>query len=185
MVAMQSQQAWIISALLGSPLVQVTTTPFLVMSHLHMPMEKLQQQTVIPFIIMQQLHRPPCSMLHRLCIMLAANGSSVEQVIFMPPLTRSILTVQRGTIIMPVPEGMVAGMPMLGMAVPCMPIPGIPTPVRSIIIMFIMPLLLTRGPSSPLPLSRHDWRAFPVPRAAGTADSPTAPADGCLFYPVY
>ena len=37
-VAMQSQQAWIISPHLGSPLVQVMTTPSLVFSQRHMPM---------------------------------------------------------------------------------------------------------------------------------------------------
>ena len=35
MAVMQSQQAWIISAHLASPLVQVMTQPSLVMSHLH------------------------------------------------------------------------------------------------------------------------------------------------------
>ena len=58
-VAMQSQQAWIISQHLASPLVQVMTQPSAVISHLHMPMVRLQQQTIMPFIIMQQLHIPP------------------------------------------------------------------------------------------------------------------------------
>ena len=39
----QSQQAWIISQHLVSPLVQVMHTPSLVMSHLHMPIIRLQQ----------------------------------------------------------------------------------------------------------------------------------------------
>ena len=51
MQAMQSQQAWIISQHLASPLVQVMHTPSLVISHLHMPMVRLQQQTIMPFIM--------------------------------------------------------------------------------------------------------------------------------------
>jgi hypothetical protein len=86
MVAMQSQQAWIISAHLGSPETQVTVQPLSVMSHLHMPMVRLQQQTIMPFIIMQQLHMPPCIMAHRFCIMLHAILSSQVQVIFIPLL---------------------------------------------------------------------------------------------------
>jgi hypothetical protein len=56
---MQSQQAWIISQHFGSPLVQVMHTPLSVMSHLHMPIVRLQQQTIMPFIIMQQETIPP------------------------------------------------------------------------------------------------------------------------------
>jgi hypothetical protein len=55
----QSQHDWIISQHLASPLVQVTTMPLSVISHLHNPSDRLQQQTIMPFIIMQQLHRPP------------------------------------------------------------------------------------------------------------------------------
>ncbi len=97
-VAMQSQQAWIISQHLASPLVQVIMTPLSVISHLHMPMVRLQVQTIMPFIIMQQLHMPPWSIEQRFCTMLQAILSSHEQVIFMPPVTFSILKVQRGTI---------------------------------------------------------------------------------------
>ena len=61
----QSQQAWIISPHLASPLVQVTQTPLSVISQRHMPMVRLQQQTVMPFIIQQQLHMLPASMVHR------------------------------------------------------------------------------------------------------------------------
>ncbi len=68
-VFMQSQQAWIISQHLLSPEVQVTQTPFSVISHLHMPMVMLQQQTIIPFIMQQQLHMLPCIMEHRFCNM--------------------------------------------------------------------------------------------------------------------
>ena len=135
-VAMQSQQAWIISEHLASPLVQEMTTPSFVLSHLHMPMVRLQQQTTMPFIIMQQLHMPPASIEHRFCTMLAAILSSHEQVIFMPPVQRSIFIVQRGTIIQLVVVGMavgaVIGEPMPGMLMPCIPIP-----VRSIITLAI------------------------------------------------
>ena len=72
MAAMQSQQAWIISQHLLSPLVQVMQTPSSVISHLHMPIVRLQQQTIMPFIIMQQLHMPPAIIVQRFCIMLHA-----------------------------------------------------------------------------------------------------------------
>jgi hypothetical protein len=61
MVFMHSQQAWITSQQALSPLVQVMQQPSLVMSHLHMPIVRLQQQTIMPFIIMQQVHMPPAS----------------------------------------------------------------------------------------------------------------------------
>jgi len=50
--AMQSQQDWIIAQQAGSPLVQVMQTPSSVISHLDMPIIKLQQQTIMPLIIM-------------------------------------------------------------------------------------------------------------------------------------
>jgi hypothetical protein len=67
-----SQQAWIISLHLLSPEVYVMQMPLSVISHLHIPMVRLQQQTIIPFIMQQQLHIPPCSMVQRFCIMLHA-----------------------------------------------------------------------------------------------------------------
>jgi hypothetical protein len=94
----QSQQAWIISQHLLSPEVQVTQTPLSVISHLHIPMVRLQQQTIMPFMVMQQLHMPPCSIVQRFCIMLHAIWSSHEQVIFIPPWHFSNFIVQRGTI---------------------------------------------------------------------------------------
>ncbi len=72
MVAMQSQQAWIMAAHWASPLVQVTLTPLSVISHLHMPIVRLQQQTTMPFIIRQQLHMPPWNMVQRFWTMLQA-----------------------------------------------------------------------------------------------------------------
>ena len=54
MAVMQSQQAWIMSQQALSPLVQVMQQPSSVISHLHMPMVRLQQQTIMPFIMQQQ-----------------------------------------------------------------------------------------------------------------------------------
>jgi hypothetical protein len=98
MVLMQSQQAWIILQHSASPEVQVIMQPSLVISHLHRPMVRLQQQTIMPFIMQQHEHMPPWSIMHRFCIMLHAIGSSHEHVIFMPPVHFSIFIVQRGTI---------------------------------------------------------------------------------------
>jgi hypothetical protein len=136
-VAMQSQQAWIILQHSASPDVQVMTQPSLVISHLHMPIVRLQQQTIMPFIMQQSEHMPPWSIMHRFCIMLQAIGSSQEHMIFMPPLHFSIFMVQRGTMSMlgiigaaepPIADGVMPGIPM----------PGIPIPVRSIIIVFVI-----------------------------------------------
>jgi hypothetical protein len=134
MAPRQSQQAWIISQHLLSPEVQVRTTPLSVVSHLHMPMVRLQQQTIMPFIITQQLHMPPASMLHRFCTMLQAILSSQTQETFMPPWHFSNLRVQRGTIIQLVPVGVAVGAPIGGAPMPGTPMAGIPIAVRSIII---------------------------------------------------
>jgi len=134
MQLMHSQQAWIISEHLASPLVQVMHTPSLVISHLQMPMVRLQQQHIMPFIIMQQLHMPPASIVHRFWTMLPAILSSHEQVIFMPPWHFSIFNVQRGTI----SQLGIGGMSVLGAVIPGIPIPGIPIPVRSIIIALVI-----------------------------------------------
>src|SRR3984893_14006078 len=131
MVCMHSQQAWIISEHLASPLVQVTVTPSLVLSTLHRPMVRLQQQTPMPFIVRQQLHMPPASMLHRFCTMLTAILSSPAQVIFIPPVHFSIFTVQRGTIIQFV-TGCIpsfatdTGAPEIGTPSPRVPLPMYP-----------------------------------------------------------
>jgi hypothetical protein len=100
MADMQSQHDWIISQHLASPLVQVMTQPSLVISHLHMPIVRLQVQTTMPFIRQQTLHMPPASIWQRFCIMAQAEASSHEQVIFIPPWHFSIFMVQRGTIVM-------------------------------------------------------------------------------------
>jgi hypothetical protein len=39
-----------------SPLMQVTQTPSLVISHMHIPIVRLQQHTMAPFIMQQTLH---------------------------------------------------------------------------------------------------------------------------------
>jgi hypothetical protein len=129
MALQHSQQAWIIAAHSLSPLVQVTQTPCSVISHLHMPIIRLQQQTTMPFISVQQLHMPPAIMVQRLCSMAADVASSLLQVIFMPPAHFSIFIVQRGTIIMfmlagtaPVPP--ISPVPMAGLPMPGMLIPG-------------------------------------------------------------
>jgi hypothetical protein len=132
MQVMQSQQAWIMASQLLSPLVQVTQTPVGVISHLHMPIVRLQVHTDRPFIIMLQLTMPPAIMEHRFCIMVQAALSSQVQVIFIPPLHFSIFMVQRGIISHCAPVGVV--MPGLVM-------PGMFTLVRSII-MFVIPILL-------------------------------------------
>ena len=124
----QSQQAWIILQQLLSPLVQLMQTPFLVISHLHMPIVMLQVQTGMPFIMQQQLHMPPDIMLQRFCNMLQATWSSQLQWIFMPSAHFSNFISQRGSIIQLLPAGIEAGAPIDGLLMP-----GIIVP-RSIII---------------------------------------------------
>jgi hypothetical protein len=118
-----------------SPLVQLTHTPFSVISHLHMPMVMLQVQTDMPFIIMQQLTMPPAIMEQRFCIIVQAALSVQVQVIFIPPLHFSIFMVQRGIISHCAPVGMVAMLEPL--------IPGMFIPVRSIIMVVTKKLLCT------------------------------------------
>jgi hypothetical protein len=131
MPAMHSQHDWIMSQQALSPLVHVMVMPLGVISHLHRPIVRLQQQTIMPFIMQQTEHMPPASMVHRFCIMLHAVASSQVQVIFIPPWHFSIFMVQRGTIIM----FMAVGMPM---AVPMPVAPAPIMPVRSIIIVLVM-----------------------------------------------
>ena len=113
-------------------------TPSLVISHLHMPMVRLQQQTIMPFIMQQTLHMPPAIIVQRFCTMLQAILSSQLQVIFIPPVHFSILKVQRGTIIQLVEAGMPVGLPIVELPMPGIDIPGIPIPVRSIIMLDIV-----------------------------------------------
>lgn len=106
---MQSQQAWIMSQQALSPLMHVTQTPSAVISHMHMPMVRLQQQTMAPFIMQHRLHFELAIIEHRFWSMLHAILSSQLQVIFIPPLHLSIFIVQRG-IIMPDMAGFMVGM---------------------------------------------------------------------------
>lgn len=132
--AIQSQQPWIIAMQAASPLVQVITQPSLVISHLQVPIIRLQLQQTIPFIMQQQLHMLPASMVHRFCIMAQATASSHLQVIFIPPVIFSTIILQRGTIIMP---GAIAPVELVIGEEPIVGIP-IPMPGRSIIIVLVM-----------------------------------------------
>jgi hypothetical protein len=136
MAAQQSQQAWIMAQQALSPLVQVIVQQLSVISHLHMPIVRLQQQAIMPFIIMPMLHMPPAIMVQRFCIIEALIASSKVQVTFMPPSHFSIFMVQRGTIIMFMPVGMVPVEPIAPVPIPAADIPGIP--IRSTIIPLIM-----------------------------------------------
>jgi hypothetical protein len=88
---------------------QLMQTPSLVISHMHIPIVRLQQQTMAPFIMQQTLHFELAIMEQRFCNMLQAILSSQMQVIFIPPVHFSIFMVQRG-IIMPVIAGFIVGM---------------------------------------------------------------------------
>jgi hypothetical protein len=152
MALQQSQHAWIMAQQSLSPLVQVIVQPFSVISHLHMPIIRLQQQAIIPFHIMQQLHIPPDIIVQRFCSIPAVIFSSLVQVIFIPPVHFSIFSVQRGTIIMFMVPGLIVGALMA--PAPGDPIPGIPIPLRSIIIALVMEIHLIR---------RAGQRSFPGP----------------------
>ena len=115
---MQSQQHWIILQHSASPLVQVTQHPSAVISHLHMPIVRLQQHTIMPFIMQQHDTIPPAIILQRFCIMAQAAASVQVQVIFIPPAHFSIFILQRGTITMFGPmAGIGMPMPVLGVVV--------------------------------------------------------------------
>jgi hypothetical protein len=152
-VAMQSQQAWIILQQSASPLVQVMTHPSLVISTLHLPIVRLQVQQTIPFMTQQQVIIPPCIIMHRFCIIVQDVGSGQTHVIFMPPSHFSIFIVHRGT--MSMLAGAIAPMPMPIPGVDGIPvvIPGIIIPVRSPVIvpaMLLPPEWTCRTPNTPL-----------------------------------
>jgi hypothetical protein len=132
--AMQSQQPWSMAIEPASPLMQVKTQPSFVISHLHVPMNRLHVQQTIPFMMQEQEHIPPANMVQRFCIMAQATGSSHLQLILRPPWTFSMVILHRGTIIMLGATG--AAVPGIGVV----PIPGIPMaiPVRSIIIVLVI-----------------------------------------------
>jgi hypothetical protein len=92
----------------------------------------LQQQAIIPFIMQQHEQSPPAIMVHKFCSMPADTLSSHTHMIFMPPSHFSNIMVHRGTIIMFIPVGAAACVPIIP-GVPVI-IPGMPIPARSIII---------------------------------------------------
>jgi hypothetical protein len=141
MAPMHSQHAWTMAQQSLSPLVQVRVQPFSVISHLHRPIIRLHEQTVIPFIIMQQLHMPPAIITQRFCSMPADIASSQVQAIFMPPVHFSIFIVQRGTIIMFMPAGIVPPAPII-------PVPDVLMPVRLIPVRSISLVVIRRAPGS-------------------------------------
>jgi hypothetical protein len=168
----QSQQPWIIAMQAGSPLVQVTTQPSLVISVLHIPMTRLQLQQTIPFIMQVHEHMPPASMVQRFCIMARATASSQTQVIFIPPAIFSTVILHRGTIIM---FGAMGAVPIPGMLViPGIPMPGIPIPVRSIIIVLVMfpsPWVI-RSSGERLAGCSADFRRHPVKKTVKSLARP-------------
>jgi hypothetical protein len=90
----------------------------------------------MPFIMHEHEHMPPANMVQRFCIMARATASSHEQVIFIPPDIFSTIILHRGTIIMFGAIG--AAVPDMGPVLMPIPMPGIPMPVRSIIIVLVM-----------------------------------------------
>jgi hypothetical protein len=139
MLVTQSQQLCTIAQQSLSPLVQVIQTPSLVISQTHLHIVSEQQQTIMPFIMQQQLQAPPMSDMHRFCMVLQATLSSHTQVIFIPPVHFSMVTLQRGTIMVDM------GDIMLGMAVP---IPGIIEPGIPIVVLigFIIVVIMSASP---------------------------------------
>jgi hypothetical protein len=79
---------------------------------------------------------PPANILQRFCSMAADILSSHLQVIFIPPVHFSIFMVQRGTIIIEDPVGIVPVEPII----PGVAAAPIPIPARSIIIAVAMSL---------------------------------------------
>jgi hypothetical protein len=99
---------------------------------------RLQQQTIMPFIMQQQLHAPPISDMHRFCMVLQATLSSHTHMIFMPPVHFSIVTLQRGTMIVDM------GDIMPGMVVP---IPGIEPGMPIVVLIgFIIVAIMSASP---------------------------------------
>ncbi len=121
----------------GSPLVHVMQTPSSVASYLQWAMVRLQEHTVIPFMTQQQLQSPPAIMVQRFWSIAAETLSSQAHTIFMPPVHFSNVIVQRGTIIMFVPAGAVAVVPITPVG-PVMLTPAIPFPARSVIIAVVI-----------------------------------------------
>jgi hypothetical protein len=140
MAVQQSQHAWIMAQQSSSPLVQVMRQPVSVISQVHVAIIMLQQQAIMPFIIMQHETMPPAIIVQRFWSMPAVTVSSQTQVTLMPPSHFSNVILQRGTIIMFMPAGMVPVAPDMP-GVPPIAMPGIPIPARSIIIAVVTGVL--------------------------------------------
>jgi hypothetical protein len=141
-----SQQHWIISQQVLSPLVQVILQPDLVVSTLQTPQVRLQVQTGMPFIVKQQETMPPWSMVQRLCTVAQAAASSQWQVRHIPPVTFSNLKVHRGTMTIDPPGiGATDGIPVTA------PIPGTAMPVRSMSIADVIGSPPENGVETPNP----------------------------------
>jgi hypothetical protein len=93
----------------------------------------------------QQLHMVPISDMHRFCIVEQATLSSVAQVIFMPPVHFSIVTLQRGTIM----DDMGVMPPLIGIPMPGIIVPGIAIPVDIGFIVVIIEATPCRSPLAP------------------------------------
>jgi len=145
-----------------SPLMQVTQTPSVVISHMHMPMVRLQQQTMAPFIMQQRLHFELAIIEQRFCSMLQAILSSHEQVIFIPPVHFSSFILQRG-IIIPVIAGLMVGI--------VVPIPDIIV-VAGFMVAVVMADTpwLPLGPGSGPPWSPRSERDAPASNALACPD---------------
>jgi hypothetical protein len=146
-VVIQSQQAWIMSQQALSPVMQVMQTPSAVISHLHIPIVRLQQHTIAPFIMQQQPHFELAIMLQRCCSIEHDTGSSQLQVIFMPPVHFSIFIWQRG-IIIPVIAGLIAG---IALPIPAAIIPGVFGFVAVVIMAVFLRGLIPGVPRPPWP----------------------------------
>lgn len=152
---MHWQWAWIILAIIASPLVHVMVQPMSVISILHMPhMAMLCMQHIVPFIMQHMVQAPPCIIIMRLFIISAAVRSSQVIVQRMPPVIFSIIMVQRGGIIMPgimdepipIMPGIMPMPPIMGIdIIPDMPVPIIPPIIRSDVMLFMLLMVFSKN----------------------------------------
>jgi len=96
-VSQHSQQAWIISQHLLSPLVQVMQQPSLVFSQRQWPQQNETLQHWMPFQVQQQEQVPSQRAWHRLCSVAAETWSGQRQLILQPVLVFSNDSSHRGT----------------------------------------------------------------------------------------
>jgi hypothetical protein len=182
MPVMQSQQLCTIAQQSLSPVVQVIVTPSLVISQLHLHIVMLQQLTIMPFIMQQQLQAAPISDMHRFCMVLQATLSSQTQTIFMPLVIFSIVTLQRGTIM--VDMGIIG--PGMAPPIPGIIVPGIPIVVP---IGFIIAVIMSRLPDEKvLPCRRTpgavtDGESIHPPEDTGDLPAGNHDVGGVFFVP--